>query len=64
LATAGAESKVLVWDAATRTLNKTLVTSASINTLVFDIRRRKDILLAGDETGAVSRWDVARGELR
>jgi hypothetical protein len=45
-------------------LNKTLATGASVNTLVFDIRRRKDILLAGDENGRVSRWDVARGEQR
>ncbi len=64
LATGGDESRVLVWDMATRTLNKTLATNASVNTLVFDIRRRKDILLAGDEDGRLSRWDVARGELR
>jgi dipeptidyl aminopeptidase/acylaminoacyl peptidase len=64
LATGGDESRVLVWDMATRTLNKTLAVSASVNTLVFDIRRRKDILLAGDEDGRVSRWDVVRGERR
>jgi WD40 repeat protein len=64
LASAGEESRVLVWEMATRTLSKSLATNASVNTLVFDIRRRKDILLAGDENGRVSRWDVARGEAR
>lgn len=64
LATAGEGSRVLVWDMATRTLSKTLTASSSVNTLVFDIRKRKDILLAGDEDGRVSRWDVARGEAR
>ena len=64
LATAGEESRVLVWDMATRTLSKTLATNASVNTLAFDIRKRKDILLAGDEDGRVSKWDVARGEAR
>jgi WD40 repeat protein len=64
LASAGQESRVLLWDMGTRTLNKTLTADAPVNTLVFDVRRRKDILLTGDESGRVSRWDVARGEQR
>ena len=62
LASAGEESRVLVWDMVTRTLNKTLATGASVNTLVFDIRRRKDILLAGDEERA--RLALGRGPRR
>jgi WD40 repeat protein len=64
LASAGEDRRVLVWDVATRTLSKTLATGAAVNTVAFDIRRRKEILLAGDESGRVSRWDVVRGEQR
>jgi WD40 repeat protein len=64
LASAGEDQRVMVWDMGTRTLSKTLATGSAVNTVVFDIRRRKEILLAGDESGRVSRWDVVRGEQR
>jgi WD40 repeat protein len=64
LASAGSESKVLVWDMGTRTLARSIDSPAGVNALVFDIRKRKDVLLVGDEGGRVSRWDVARGQAR
>lgn len=64
LASGGEEAKVLVWDMGTRRLSKTLTTgtAAALNTLVFDAIKRKQVLLAGDEDGRVSRWNVALGE--
>lgn len=64
LGTGGADAKVLVWDMATRSLSRSLPATASVNTMVFDIHRRKDVLLAGAEDGRLLRWDVARGEPR
>ncbi len=63
LASGGEEAKVLVWDMGTRRLSKTLTTGtgAALNTLVFDVLKRKQTLLAGDEDGHVSRWNVASG---
>ncbi len=63
LASGGEEAKVLVWDMSTRRLSKTLGTGggAALNTLVFDAMKRKQILLAGDEDGRVSKWDVVAG---
>jgi WD40 repeat protein len=66
LASGGEEAKVLVWDMASHKLSKTLSnsTAAAVNTLVFDALKRKQMLLAGDDAGRVSRWDVALGVLR
>lgn len=64
LASGGDEARVLVWDMGTRTLARTLVSTGAVNSLVFDIRRRKDVLIAGGEDGRLARWDVARGEAR
>jgi WD40 repeat protein len=63
LASGGEEGKVLVWDMSTRRLSKTLTnsTGTALNTLVFDAWKRKQVLLAGDEGGHVSKWDVAAG---
>jgi WD40 repeat protein len=61
LASGGEEGKVLVWDMGTRRLSNTFVSSAALNTLVFDTLKRKQVLLAGDEDGRVSKWDVAAG---
>jgi WD40 repeat protein len=63
LASGGEEAKVLLWDMGTRRLAKTLGTgsSAALNTLVFDAMKRKQVLLAGDEDGRVSKWDVVAG---
>jgi WD40 repeat protein len=66
LASGGEEAKVLIWDMGTLRLAKMLSTdtSAALNALVFDTMKRKQVLLAGDEDGRVSKWDVVAGVQR
>jgi WD40 repeat protein len=63
LASGGEEAKVLVWEMSTGRLSKTLATGtgAALNTLVFDAMKQRQVLLAGDEDGRVSKWDVVAG---
>lgn len=66
LAAAGVGGDVLVWDTATWMLSRTMSagTGAAVNALSFDVPKRKQVLLVGDEDGRVSRWDVIMGEPR
>jgi WD40 repeat protein len=62
LASGGEDSRILVWDAETGELVKTLSgTGAVVNSIVFN-PKNNNVLYAATEDGLIVQWNIASGK--